>query len=214
MKSWLPALALSLVASAALAQTCAPAKLTKVVTRQVGPEVKPGSFAAAPMTVYRQGERLMRSEEAEDPAQKLHLLIVAAEPDIWFVNRVDRTGRHVVDPGPDLNVHAPIVTGQGVPAAFSELEYGCEAAFARARAHQGGSREVGGKAADIWALVAGDRRLEILLSAKGEPAEVAYFQGDRPVLVIRYDSFEAALPDDPALFRKPDGVTWQEASGR
>ena len=127
---------------------------------------------------------------------------------------MDRTGRHLVDPGPTFFAAAPIIAGQGVPAAFAELEFGCEAAFARGRGREAGSRVVGGKTARIFALQSGDRRLEILLNERGEPAEVAYYQAGRTVLVIRYDIYETGLPDNPALFQKPTGITFTPGSAR
>ena len=214
MKSAVLAVLISLVAAPAVAETCAPAKLMRMVTRSVGPDIVPGSFRAKPLTLYRQGERFLRSEEAADPEQKQHLLVVVAEPDIWFVNRADRTGRHVVDPGPSYVAHAPIVAGQGVPAAFTELEFGCEAAFARSRGREGGARAVAGREARIHVLQEGDRRLEILLAPDNNPLEVAYYEGARTVLMIRYDVYETGLPDNPALFRRPEGFTFQEAAAR
>ncbi len=212
MKSLILALAASLAATPSLAATCAPAALTKLVTRAVGPDIAPGSFRAAPVTLYRQGERFVRTEEAADPARKVHLLIVAAAPDVWFVNRLDKSGRHIVDPGPTYDVHVPIVTGVGVSAKFTELEFGCEAAFAKGRGYEAGVRLVDGRSARIFAMTDGLQRLEILLSARDEPVEVAYFQGARQLLTIRYDLFQTGLPDNPALFAKPAGVTYQAAA--
>ena len=214
MKSGVLALLIGLVAAPAVAETCAPPKLMKIVTRSVGPDIAPGSFRAKPLTLYRQGERFLRSEEAADSERNLHMMVVVAEPDIWFVNRADRTGRHVVDPGPSYIAHAPIVAGQGVPAAFAELEFGCEAGFARARGREAGARGVGGREARIHVLQEGDRRLEILLAPDNNPLEVAYYEGARTVLMIRYDVYETGLPDNPALFRKPEGFTFQDAAAR
>ena len=214
MKSGVLALLIGLVAAPAVAETCAPPKLMKIVTRSVGPDIAPGSFRAKPLTLYRQGERFLRSEEAADSERNLHMMVVVAEPDIWFVNRADRTGRHVVDPGPSYIAHAPIVAGQGVPAAFAELEFGCEAAFARARGREAGARGVGGREARIHVLQEGDRRLEILLAPDNNPLEVAYYEGARTVLMIRYDVYETGLPDNPVLFRKPEGFTFQDAAAR
>jgi hypothetical protein len=210
----IPALVLlfALVAAPAAAETCAPARLMKIVTRSVGPDVASGSFRAQPVTLYRQGSRFLRNEEAADPAAGLHLLAIIASPDVWIVNRLDRTGRHMLDPGPTYEAHAPIVAGQGVPAAFSELEFGCEARFARGRGREAGVRSVNGRPARIYALQEGDRRLEILLYETGIPAEVTYIQGTTPVLTIRYDGYESSLPDNPALFRKPEGYVFTETA--
>lgn len=198
----------ALIAAPAIAETCAPPTLTKIVTRSVGPDIARGSFRAEPVTLYRMGERFLRNEEAPDPEQRLHLLTIVAEPDIWMVNQMDRTGKHIVDPGPSFVAHAPIVAGQGVPASFSELEFGCEAVFARKRGRDAGVRIVAGRTARIHALQDGNRRLEILLSEKGDPVEVAYYQGAQAVLVIRYDVFQRDLPDDPSLFQRPSGVAF------
>lgn len=214
MRSWILAacaapMVFVAVTEPALAATCAPAALTKVVTRAVGPDIAPGSFRAQPVVLYRKGAGLLRIEEAADPAQKLHLMTVVAAPDIWSVNRFDGTGRHMVDPGPSYDVHAPILTGSGVPAKFSELEFGCEAAFAKGRGYEAGSRLIEGRTARIFAMTEGRDRLEILLSARDEPVEVAYYQGERARLTIRYDLFQSGLPDDPALFVRPEGVSYQ-----
>ena len=204
----------ALVAAPAVAATCAPPTLTRIVTRSVGPDIPQSSFRAQPITLYRQGEKYLRNEEAPDPDQRLHLITIVAEPDIWTVNLMDKTGKHMVDPGPTFVAHAPIVAGQGVPAAFMELEFGCEAAFARARGRDAGVRTVADKTARIYALQEGDRRLEILLTDRGVPAEVAYYQGARTILTIRYDAYETGLPDDPTLFQKPEGVRFQADASR
>jgi hypothetical protein len=214
MKCFGLAMLVAMAAAPTIAATCAPPTLTRIVTRSVGPDIQLGSFRAQPMTLYRKGELYLRNEEAPDPDQRVHALTIVSEPDIWMVNRVDMTGRHVVDPGPIFVAHAPIVAGQGVPAAFMELEFGCEAAFAMGRGREAGVRMVADKSARIYALQVGDRRLEILLTDRGTPAEVAYYQGARTVLTIRYDAYETGLPDDPTLFQKPAGVTFQPEGPR
>ena len=211
MRGLFVVLTLALAGSPSAAEVCAPATLTKVVTRSVGPDIAPGTFRAAPVTLFRQGDRFVRIEEAPDPTTGAHLLSVVAEPDIWMVNLADRTGRHIVDPGPSLIARAPIVAGQGVPPEFVELEFGCEAAFAERRGYDAGTRQVGGTLARIRALVIGSHRLEVLLSPQGVPAEVAYYRGDRTILVIRYDVYQTRLPDAPELFRRPEGITYETA---
>lgn len=208
------AILVAMIAAPAIAATCAPPTLTRIVTRSVGPDIQRGSFRAEPITLYRKGDKYLRNEEAPDPDQRLHLITIVAEPDIWMVNLMDKTGKHMVDPGPTFVAHAPIVAGQGVPAAFMELEFGCEAVFARARGREAGVRTVTGKTARIYALQEGDRRLEVLLTDRGVPAEVAYYQGERTILTIRYDAYETGLPDNPTLFEKPEGVTFQAEAPR
>ena len=208
------AILVAMTGAPALAATCAPPTLTRIVTRSVGPDIQRGSFRAEPVTLYRKSELYLRNEETPDPEQRVHALTIVSEPDVWMVNLMDMTGKHVVDPGPAFVAHAPIVAGQGVPAVFQELEFGCEAAFVRAQGREAGVRTVDGKTARIYALQAGDQRLEVLLIDRGVPAEVAYYRGARTVLTIRYDAFETGLPDDPRLFQKPAGVTFRAEAPR
>lgn len=205
MKASALILVFGLITTPAMAESCAPASLMKIITRSVGPDVTPGSFRAAPVTLYRHGSRFLRHEEAADPLSRRHMLVIVASPDVWIVNRIDRTGRHLLDPGPVYEAKAPVVAGQGVPATFMELEFGCEARFAHGRGREAGLRSVNGRPARIHVLQEGDRRLEILLYDTGTPAEVVYFQGTTTVLAIHYDAYLTGLPDTPGLFVRPEG---------
>lgn len=192
--------------------TCAPPTVTKIVTRLVYPAVPPGAWGAEPLVTYRQGAFHIRTEEAPDPAQGVHLLIVAAAPHMWMVNRADRTGKYIVDPGPSIDVHAPIVAGEGVSRDFLGLEYGCEAAFAQARGKPGGMRVVAGTETRVHAIVVGSERVEVLLSLAGKPVEVGYYRDGEPVHVIRYDAWQDGLTPDASLFAQPEGYAYSEAS--
>lgn len=211
MRAWILAGLLALAASPAAAESlCAPPTLTKVVTRLVFPVMPAGQWGAEPLVTYRQGALNMRTEEAPDPAQNLHLLIVMAAPDMWMVNRADRTGKHIVDPGPTFDVHAPIVTGPGVAKDFLPLEFGCEAAFARARGKPSGVRKVGGDDAEVHAVTVGAETVEVLLSKAGKPVEIGYYRDGKAVQVIRYDAWEDNLRADATLFARPEGYAMTE----
>lgn len=190
---------------------CAPTALVKVVTRNVTPGVLPASFAAKPVVIYRSGNLLLRNEESADPDQGLHLLAVMHAPDVWYVNLADRTGKHIVDPGPSIDVHAPIVSGQGVAPAFSGLEYGCEADFVRANMPKPeASMQVAGTAVAVHRLRAGVELLELKMAAGGRPVELSYFRGSKPLMVIHYDDYLRNLPPNPTLFTKPEGFAYTE----
>lgn len=209
------ALALSMASASAAEPTCAPPTLTKIVTRNTTPGVDPTSFAGQPLVTYRLGGRNQRVEEAPDRPNRLHQLIVVAEPDIWMINLVDRTGHHIVDPGPTFDVHAPVIARGPAPALFSEMEFGCEAQFVRKNApHPKGEAVRGGRRGTLHVLEDGPHRLEVLLDAKDHPIEVAYVFGGRPALVVTYVSFEDHLVADPRLFQRPSGITYQEARPR
>ena len=214
MNHFAMAILMALVATPVVAETCAPSTLTRIVTRSVGPDIVRGSFRAEPITLYRKGQQFLRHEEAPEPERRQHLLTIVSTPDIWIVNQLANTGKHLVDPGPVFGAKAPIVAGRDVPTSFSELEFGCESAFAKARARAAGVRTLDGRSINVYALQDGDRRLEISLIGADIPVEVTYYQGARVVLMIRYDAFESGLPDNPQLFEKPSGVTFADGAPR
>jgi hypothetical protein len=191
--------------------TCAPAGLMKIVTTNITPGVeKAGPFAAAPLVMYRQGARLARTEEAPDPARRLHLLMVTHAPDTWFVNLEDRTGKHIVDPGPSIDVHIPLFGGAGVTPELMELEFGCEAEFAHAKMGKPAAQEgSGAQAVAVYRLQRGDDLVELKLAADGRPTQAGFYRAGQPRLVIRYDAY-ARLPENPLLFDKPAGFDYTE----
>src|SRR5260370_32539241 len=97
-----------LLSAVALGQSSPPETMTKLVVRLESPDIPSTSFAAQPKTMYRAGTRYCRIEEWPDIANNIHGLIVINEPDVWLVNRLDKTARHQVDPGPTFNCPMPI----------------------------------------------------------------------------------------------------------
>lgn len=75
-------------------------KMMKIVTRDTSPGTPAASFGAKPKTLYRMGETYGRSEEMPDPPERIHGLMVIAEPKVWMINLWDKTGRLIIDPGP------------------------------------------------------------------------------------------------------------------
>jgi hypothetical protein len=183
--------------------------MLKIVTRLSMPSVDPASFPAQPKTLYRLGTRYGRLEEGANPATGIHSLAVVNEPDVWLVNRVDRTGRHVVDPGPSLNFRAQVFGGDGVPAAVRDLELGCEQAFLDANAARpAGTDSVRGQECALQRVEVGEFRVAICLAtATRAPRRITIHQGDRLHLSLDYDSYEV-LPTDLGLFERPAGIVF------
>lgn len=206
-------LALTLAtASQAAKPTCSPKSMVKVVTRNITPGVDPNSFQGQPLVIYRQGSRFLRSEEAPDPPQGLHLLAVFSAPDIWMANLANHKGKHIVDPSPSIDVHAPVVTGPDVPLLFQGLEFGCEAEFVRRNAPKTfGNLSARGEPMKLHVLHAGSHRLDIIFNSQGRPDQVSYSIDGRWILVVNYDTFLNDLPLDPGLFKPPEGVVFEEA---
>lgn len=202
------AVVLAAIAVPASAATCAPQKLVHIVLTDVTPGVAAGSFAAQPRTYYRLGNNKLRIEEAPDQVNGIHGLIVVAEPDIWMINLFDKTGKHVVDPGPTFNAVAPVIAVRGVPAKLAGLELGCEAEFLAANALTPASTErIGTGDFAVYRMADAGDAIE-LLERKGTttPAYARYYHQGKLVLVFHYDVYETGLPADPALFVPPAGV--------
>ena len=205
-------LALSLLGTQAAAATCAPAGLVHIVTREVTPGIDPKSFNAKPVSLFRQGARRSRLEEQPDEANRSQALAVIDEPNIWMVNLTDRTGRHIIDPGPELAAHASVFADPKVSPRILELEFGCEADFVAAHAAKVDRTEaLEGAAVDVHRFVDGTEAVEILEKhGSAEPTEARYYRGGKLAWAIRYDLYDTQAPADPAMFAAPAGIKFED----
>lgn len=194
-----------------------PARMTKIVTKRLGAPT--GSFAAQPLVTYRAGTRYCRTEEALDRVEGIHGLSIVDEPNIWMINLVDHTGRHIVDPGPTFDVHAPILAAvrkKGEPnpeKAFEGLEFGNELQFFRAQhARKASSREIDGRSYPALSLTRGPITVTLTFDpATDKPVEVDATNDGKGELAIRYLAYETDLPFQKALFAPPGDILMTEA---
>jgi hypothetical protein len=168
-----------------------------------GPEVLPDSFGAKPKVLYRQGNGLGRLEEAADPSQQLHALIVVHEPDIWMVNLFDNTGRHIVDEGPSYVFRAPVLP----PDSFEQwkaFEFGCEVAFLKSA---GAERLVlSTRGAVRYTLRLGGTEVQLFTDLSDKPLSVDVTTNQLHYS-MRYLTYEF-VDSSPTLFSMPEGITW------
>lgn len=197
-----------LCASAAWAAECAPEKMVKITYRNVTPGRNPA--AMTPITMYRHTERYGRVEGQGDAATGRQQLVIVAEPDVWFVNQADKTGRHVIDPGPTFEFRAPIFATPGTPAVFARLETGCELDFVETYAPRPvGELRVDGQILDRHQVSIGPDRVEILVRrGLRQVYSVAHYRGEKVQTMFRYLDYAIDLTPDMALFAKPEGVTF------
>ncbi len=209
MPALLAALALP---GAALAGVCAPAQVVHIVTRLDFPKVDPGTFAAKPQGLYRLGSGKIRSEEAPDREQNIQGLSVINEPDIWMANLLDGTGRHIIDPGPELKAHAPIFAAPDTAAALLDLEFGCVAEFMLA--HSAGvarHERLGEMTYDVRRLEDRGQAVELLFEpGTGKPVLARYFKDGALQVALRYELYETGLPERQDLFSAPDGIEYRD----
>jgi len=195
----------------------APATMTKLMVKFESPEVPKDSFAGQPKRMYRAASGYCRVEENPDLEHGIHGLMIINEPDIWMINRLDKTAQHIVDPTPPYNCRIPIfVTGDEIHSAedvrkpLMELEFGRELEYFRSMSAAAAPGPVmRGKATTAYVVRAGGSLL--VLFTTGDP--------EAPVAVVRnhdntHETFwygeYAQVPFDPQLFAKPEGVKIEE----
>ena len=199
-------------AAPADAAICAPKTLVHIVVVDVSPDIPRQSFAAQPRVFYRLGSDRLRIEEAADPDNRIHGLAVIAEPDIWMANLYDASGKHIVDPGPTYFAKAPVF-GTVLPGKLASLEIGCEPAFLAEFAPKPVRREqVGSARYDVYRVENAPDVVELLASPGAKtPSLARYFRNGRLRIALRYDLYATDLPEDPRLFLRPPGITYEEA---
>ncbi|MBZ5602666.1 MAG: hypothetical protein LAO79_10205 [Acidobacteriia bacterium] len=118
-----------------------PAKMTKLMVKLESQEIPRDSFAAQPKRMYRAGSRYCRTEENPDLQNGIHGLMIINEPDVWLINRLDMTAKHMVDPGPTYNCRMPMFVNaedirgpEDLKKILMQLEFGRELEFFKPRA--------------------------------------------------------------------------------
>jgi hypothetical protein len=196
------------------ASDCAPKKTLKIVTADASPAPSQGGFASQPKTLYRQGVRYARIEEAPDPEHKIHGLLIVAAPDSWIVNLADHSARHVIDPDPKPVVRIPafLAPDESFPKELSALELGCEDAFFSGYKSPVTELKRDGSTLYKQAVGLGGWTVVLLRRSKGGiPDTLFLFHGDEIHSVLKYISYDTLDKPDPQLFQKPDGLTIVEA---
>ena len=206
---------MAVVAATAMSSANADCNLppqVRIVTVNTSPGIPKDSFASQPLVMYRAGAQRLRLEEAPDPANGIHQLIVTNWPDSWIVNLVDKTGQYVKDDDMVPVVHAPVITADpslGVPAAWEKLEYGCEAQFFT----ENKAEQIPTEKHDMikHSLVDGAWRLT-MVTAKDNPRPwmMLLSRDGKVTWAIRYTGYVQQDAADPALFTKPEGVKFTE----
>jgi len=207
-----PAVLLTMmVVSSANADCTLPAQV-RIVTVNTSPGIPKDSFASQPLVMYRAGPQRLRLEEAPDPANGVHQLIVTNWPDSWVVNLLDKTGQYVKDDDMVPVVHAPVIAADpslGIPAAWDKLEYGCESQFFS----ENKAEQVPTEKHDLvkHMLVEGAWRLTMVTARDNQKPWMMLLSKDGKVTwAIRYTAYAQHDAADPALFAKPEGIKFTE----
>ncbi len=194
-----------------------PKTMLKVEVVRQGSDVPAGSFASKPKVIYRAESRYCRVEEAPDPDQGIHGLLVINEPDYWMINLMSKTARHGLDPGPKFNCHMPIFADVDVKLPederkqITELEFGLEFEFFKSRGatpQQGPVLQT--KQTMVYRVQVGGSGLALFTYGTPErPLAVAREYGDKHD--IYWYSGYGQEEFDPKLFAKPEKVTIEDS---
>lgn len=186
--------------------------MMKISVRVVEPAPEPGSFLAQPKTFWRAGTKYARIAEAEDPKNQIHGLAVISEPDFWMINLYDKSGKHMVDPGPTFNVHLPVFPSTpGTKTKLDGLEFGNEVEFfTKNKATQAPDEMVGGQGTIRYDLLSGSSKVTLWTDTHSKkPVRISQVKGQQ-IETFEYLFYEDDLPFDPALFRPLPGLKMEE----
>lgn len=198
-------LMLGLVSAAALGTECAPPKLVRIVTEDVGLTAEEKAKPQASRVIYRLGRKHLRHEQDG-------IVSIVDIPHVWTLDTSNNTAEHGVDPDPTPALRAPLFDGEGMPEDISAIEIGCEPAFITdpATTHEPvPSEKVKGMQ---HSRTSGEWRI-VLLTRDDKTVPVGAlisFKG-RVVRSIRYRAYEYPDTVPPDLFKLPAGVTVTEA---
>jgi len=189
-------------------ETAIPNTMVKVVVAAEATDMPEDSFGTKPRTFYRAGDTYGRTEEADDPAMKLHGLIIISEPDSWMINLTDKTGKHFKDPGPTFVMHMPVFALPNLPKIFYSLEFGREFEFfEKVSKKKKYPKTVNGMKFDSYAVGTGGYMVVVYTEPNKEVPLFAFlFKGNDVILTIRYMEYKSGLSFDPALFKVPGGI--------
>jgi hypothetical protein len=184
-----------------------PATMQRITLRYVADDIDPDSFAAQPRTCYRAGNLFGRIEEAPDKKLGLHGLIVIKCPDVWMVNLIDNSGKHIIDRSPPSTVHLPIISSG--PKLYKTLEFGRELEFFRSN----GATPNAGPVIDKQKTTAykyGDDLVEteLLVDDKDKPLRLIITSpnGKRTLEYLAYET----VPFSAQKFERPDNIAFAE----
>ena len=198
------------------AAKCAPAGTFTATIRNVSPGLAAADPRAQPRQMWRQGALYLKNVDPPAPNGSQRVVTIA-EPNIWMYDEATRTGAHTVDPGPDLEVRAPILPeAPNLPPELAALEFGCELDFVAARAPNPQQMiNWGSVRAGLHVYGAGEHSVAILVDARRNYVlMLSYLRRGQPVLVLRYDNYRRGLPERPEQFQPPRYVIFTEGSGK
>ena len=136
--------------------------------------------------------------------------MIINEPDAWLINLFDKSGKHMVDPGPSLIVRIPIFAGTSVSMKLTDLEFGRELEFfSKNGAQRSQAEAINGSVTERYDVTIENSKLVLWMDVKSKkPIRVSLVDGGQ-TRTIEYLSYDDDLTFDASLFQPPAGIAMQ-----
>ncbi len=182
-------------------------KMTKIIFKETtinGKDIPSSEIVS--VTIYRLGDRYARVETSV-PSLKFPLVMIIKEPDGWMVDLYNKKALHMVDPDLTAKVQFPITY------AFSELEFGNEFDFMKAKKAAKSSIKLEAKEYDLLSVEMYGVKIELICEKdKQLPHLIRFLEAGKIVSSFLYDEYKLDLEPDLSLLEVSQDLTTTEAS--
>lgn len=189
-------------------------KMLFVEYKLIHPSIKEGTFEATSKKVWRIGFRYLRIEEAADPAENLHILIISNAPNTYMIDRLTKSGKHIIDRAKNIDVHMSVFQNVDLPEEIQKLEMGDENAFFnRHNATLAGTQTIEGIECNVYKTTISGIQLTLYKRKDNEnPLQIGIKQENAITYDIRYLQYKPDLTPDLKLFEVPSGINLIDAN--
>lgn len=175
--------------------------------KYIHPDIKEGSFYATSRKLWRIGYKYLRLEEAPDPKQNIHGLIISNAPDSYIINKYTKSGKHIVDKAKNTDVHASVFQSPDLPNNIRELEIGYENSFfLKNQASKIGVLIIDNIHCDLYKVTMEGYELTLCKrNDNGNPLELG-IKNKKLEYKLKYLKYKQNLTPEFTLFEVPAGI--------
>ena len=181
-----------------------------IEVKKIDPKPDPMSFESEPVLYWYAGSGHGRVETAPDRKNGTHELMILNDPNIWRIDLVNHSARHMVDHNPPLVVHFQIF-GPGIPFEKGKpnLEFGREIEYFKYKqARVSVGPKVDGVDTKLFEVSIEDKKIVLLTDKSDKPLRITFSDAvsTETLQYLRYDE----VPSDHAFFEVPAGIKVSE----
>jgi hypothetical protein len=190
-----------------------PKTMLKMMVRLTGPNIKPGSHAALPKTIYVAGPHYARIENPPDARQQQQKVTIIAEPDAYSFNLIDKRGTHAIDQGGEGDLHLPVILPFDPKHKLGELdslEFGSELDFfIEGGAAKSSGPIINAQSTDAYEIKSDTGSAKLVLRSGSKTPVLLSWTSEDGTYTYEYITYQE-LPFDKNLFSKPAGISFTE----